>query len=485
MEQRGIILLGLGPGSPEMLTRQAWQTIENSSEIYLRTRQHPTVDGFPKDIQLHSFDYLYDEYESFDDVYACIVEEILELGRKPKGVVYAVPGHPFVAEATCPEIARRAREMQIPIFVVEGLSFLEPSFSALGVDPLPRTSIVDALEMVSGHHPPFPPDAPALIAQVYDQQIAAEIKITLMTVYPDEHPIRLVHGAGTVGSTVEELPLFELDRSEQIGLLTTLYLPPLGPATAMGAFQELIAHLRSPDGCPWDREQTHQSLRPNLLEEAYEVVSAIDANDPQEMAEEFGDLLLQVVLHAQIGSEYGEFNMADIIHGIHTKLVRRHPHVFGDENLDEPDAVIRNWERLKADERKQNGEIEKGLLDGVANALPALTQAQTYQKRVARVGFDWPEIGGTLDKICEEIEELRSAPDDEARASELGDLLFSVVNLARWLDIDAESALRESNERFRSRFAKVEQSARRQERELNEMPIDELENLWDAAKRGI
>jgi tetrapyrrole methylase family protein / MazG family protein len=482
MEHNGIILLGLGPGSPELLTRQAWQTIENSSEIYLRTRQHPTVNGFPKNIQIHSFDHLYDECGSFQDVYARIVDEIIDLGQKPKGVMYAVPGHPFVAEATCPEIARRAKEMQIPVFVVEGLSFLEPSFSALGIDPLPRISIVDALEMVSGHHPPFPPDAPALIAQVYDQQIAAELKITLMAVYPDEHPIRLVHRAGSAESIVEELPLFELDHSQQIGLLTTLYLPPLAPATSMEAFQELIAHLRSPEGCPWDREQTHQSLRPNLLEEAYEVVSAIDADDPQEMAEEFGDLLLQVVLHAQIGSEYGEFNMADVIQGIHTKLVRRHPHVFGDENLDKPDAVIRNWERLKADERKQKGELEKGLLDGVANALPALTQAQTYQKRVARVGFDWPEISGVIDKICEEIEELRSAPDDEARASELGDMLFSVVNLARWLDIDAESALRESNARFRSRFAKVEQSARRSERELSEMSIDELEDLWNDAK---
>lgn len=482
MENNGITLLGLGPGSPDLLTRQAWQTIEGASQIYLRTRQHPTVAGFPKTIQVHSFDHLYDEYESFDAVYARIVEAVITLGQKPEGVIYAVPGHPFVAETTCPEIARRARSMEIPVQVLEGLSFLEPTFTALGVDPLPLISIVDALELVSNHHPSFPPDAPALIAQLYDQQIASEVKITLMSVYPNEHPVRLVHGAGTSESLIEEVPLFEMDRSQHTGLLTTLYLPALGPATSMEAFQELIAHLRSPEGCPWDREQTHQTLRPNLLEEAYEVVSAIDADDPQAMAEEFGDLLLQVVLHAQIANEYGEFNLADVINGIHTKLVRRHPHVFSDENLDGPESVIRNWERLKAAERKENGEVEKGLLDGVANALPALTQAQTYQKRVARVGFDWPEVSGVLDKVCEEIEEIRTAPNDDARAAEMGDLLFSVVNLARWLDIDAESVLRQANARFHARFAKIEQAARQQEREVSDMSLEELDSLWNAAK---
>jgi tetrapyrrole methylase family protein/MazG family protein len=479
-----ITLLGLGPGAPELLTRQAWQIIKNATQIYLRTRQHPTIAGFPKTIQVHSFDHLYDEFESFDEVYSRIVSEVLSLGQRLNGVIYAVPGHPFIAEATCPEIYQRARDLKIPVEVVEGLSFLEPTFSALCKDPLPLTSVTDALVLVDGHHPPFPPDAPALVAQVYDQQIAAEVKITLMALYPDEHPIQLVHSAGMDNVVVEQLPLYQLDRSEHIGLLTTLYVPPLGPTTSMEAFQELIAHLRAPEGCPWDREQTHQTLRPNLLEEAYEVVSAIDADDPKAMAEELGDLLLQIVLHAQIGSEYGEFNLADVIQGVHTKLVRRHPHVFGDENIDDPDSVIRNWERLKANERNENGEVEKGLLDGVSKALPALTQAQTYQKRVVRVGFDWPEISGVIEKVCEEIEEIRSAPDDKARAAEMGDLLFSVVNLARWLNIDAESALREANARFRKRFAGIESAARQRGLALDQMSIAELDALWEAVKRG-
>ena len=479
----GITLLGLGPADANLITRQAWQLLESAQEIYLRTEQHPAVKNFPASLQVKSFDHLYQQNDSFERVYEQIVERIINLGQRPDGVIYAVPGHPFIAEATGPEIARQAKKKGIPCSLVAGLSFLEPAFSALGLDPLPQSSLVDALTLFTGHHPPFPPDAPALIAQIYDRQIAAEVKITLMAVYPDEHPVQLVHGAGSAAEIVEDLPLYAIDRSQHIGLLTTLYLPPLGPATSLESFQELVAHLRAPEGCPWDREQDHQSLRPNLLEEAYEVVDAIDKDDPAAMVEEFGDLLLQVVLHAQIASEYGEFTMADVINGIHTKLVRRHPHVFGDVNLDEAEVVIKNWERLKAEERKANGQNEKGLLDGVANAMPALTQAQTYQKRVVRVGFDWPDISGVMDKICEEIEEIHTAPDDDARASEVGDLLFAIVNLARWLKIDAESALRETNQRFRTRFAFIEQSARQQGRELGELSLDEMEALWQEAKK--
>jgi tetrapyrrole methylase family protein/MazG family protein len=292
-----------------------------------------------------------------------------------------------------------------------------------------------------------------------------------------------VHAAGTSYEKVEVLPLYKIDRSDQIGLLTTLYVPPLGPATSFEAFQEVIAHLRAPDGCPWDREQTHQSLRPHLLEEAYEVISALDADDPVAMQEEFGDLLLQVVLHAQIASEYGEFNMSDVIEGVHNKIVNRHPHVFGDIELREMDGVLLNWERMKAEERVANGEGEKSLLDGVAQALPALIQAEQYQQRVSRLGFDWKEIQGVIDKVNEELGEVFQAEDQKSRAIEMGDLIFAVVNLARWYDVDAESALREANARFRARFSQVEQAVHAQNRSISELSQDELESLWLATKK--
>ena len=482
-----IILLGLGPGDASLLTQQALKIIETSPEIYLRTIQHPTVASFPESIEVHSFDPLYDQLPTFDDVYAHIIDQVLELGRRPMGVLYAVPGHPFVAEATCPEIARRAHLEGLPVQVVEGLSFIEPTLTALGVDPLPHLAIVDALELASAHVPPFPPDSPALIAQLYSKEVASDVKLTLMETYPDEYPVRLVHAAGTPQWVVEDLPLFSIDQSQSIGLLTSLYLPPLETGTSFEAFQEIIAHLRAPDGCPWDREQDHQTLRTNLLEETYEALAALDADDPAHMREEFGDLLLQITLHAQIANEYGEFNINQVIKSIYDKIIRRHPHVFGDVKVDGVQNVLHNWEKLKAAERdelqKENGGTEKGLLDGVELALPALAQAEEIQARAARVGFDWPDTRGVVDKINEECQELLHAEDLASRADELGDLLFAVVNLARHYAIDAESALRETSTRFRKRFAHIEQTARQQGRPLNDLSMDEMESLWQEAKK--
>jgi tetrapyrrole methylase family protein/MazG family protein len=201
------------------------------------------------------------------------------------------------------------------------------------------------------------------------------------------------------------------------------------------------------------------------------------------MAEEFGDLLLQIVLNAQIGMEEGEFGMADILKGIYDKIIRRHPHVFGDVQVDGVGGVLKNWEKLKEKERAGNGEKEKGLLDGVPLALPALSQAQEIQDRAARVGFDWPEIEGVLDKITEEIQEVREVANEAELTAELGDLLFALVNLSRWKKIDAESALRGTNIRFKKRFSYVEQGARKQSRKLSEMTIEEMEALWQEAKK--
>ena len=482
-----ITLLGLGPGDPKLLTQAAIEVLASTPEVYLRTLHHPTIAAFPASVQLHSFDSLYDELPSFEQVYAQIIEQVLALGRRQKGVVYAVPGHPFVAEATCPEIARRARLEGLTVQVVEGLSFIEPTLTALGLDPLPQLAILDALELAHAHVPSFPPDTPALIAQVYSNTIANEVKLTLMEAYPDEHPVRLVHAAGTPDQIVEDLPLHSIDQSDSIGMLTSLFVLPLEKGTSFEGFQEIIAHLRAPNGCPWDREQTHQTLRTNLLEETYEALEALDADDPQKMREELGDLLLQITLHAQIANEYGEFNMAQLIKNIQDKIVRRHPHVFGDWKVSGVENVLQNWEKIKAAERDEeyleNGGPQKGLLDGVTKALPALTQAEEIQRRAARVGFDWPDTSGVVDKINEECHELVNAEDLASRADELGDLLFAVVNLARHYEIDAESALRETNTRFRKRFSHIEQSAREQGKSLNELTLDEMESLWQEAKK--
>jgi tetrapyrrole methylase family protein/MazG family protein len=481
MEYRGITLLGLGPGDPDLLTRRAWKVLESADEIYLRTRHHPAVEYLPGHLVVHSMDYLYEEGQTFEDVYRRIVEQILELGQRPQGVIYAVPGHPFIAESTGVEILRRAQQLSIPINVVEGVSFIGPTFSALGKDPFPQVSLVDALELAAGHVPCFPPDSPALIAQLYSKEVASDVKLTLMSVYPDDHPVRLVHAAGTPQEFVEDLALHQIDQNPRMGLLSTLYVPALEQGSSFETFQEIIAHLRAPDGCPWDREQTHRSLRPHLLEETYEALAAMDANDDQAMSEELGDLLLQIVLHAQIASETGGFSMTDVVRGIHHKIVRRHPHVFGDVDLQDVGGVLANWERLKAAERVEKGQGEASLLDGVALALPALTQAEQIQLRAARVGFDWPEIQGVVDKVQEEWQEVLKASEAE-RSDEIGDLLFAVVNLARWYKVEPESALREANIRFRRRFRYIENIAREQGVAVSKLSLGELERLWQKAK---
>jgi tetrapyrrole methylase family protein/MazG family protein len=366
--------------------------------------------------------------------------------------------------------------------IVEGLSFLEPTFSALGLDPCPRLTLLDAMELSTAHAPACPPDAPVLVAQIYSRLVASEVKMTLNAVFPDGHPARLVHAAGTKDQMVEDLSLYEIDRSEHIGLLTSLYIPALGEGTSFEAFQEVVAHLRAPDGCPWDREQTHQSLRMHLLEEAYEALTAIDAGNFDDMREELGDLLLQIVLQSQIASEEGEFTVNDVILGIYDKILRRHPHVFGDLKLEGVGHVLANWEKLKEQERNEKKE-EKGLLDGVPVALPALIQSQEYQERAARVGFDWPEIDGVLDKIAEEIQEIKQAISIEELESELGDLFFALVNLARWKKVDAESALRSTNTKFRRRFAFVERGAKAVGRSLSDMTLQEMDALWEKGKQ--
>jgi tetrapyrrole methylase family protein/MazG family protein len=481
----GIVLMGLGPGGADLLTRQAWQWLQEIPEIYVRTRQHPTLAGFPQALKVISFDDLYETSEQFEEVYEKIITRVLELGQRPGGVTYAVPGHPFVAEATCPEIARQAHEMGIPVRVIEGLSFIEPTFTALGLDPFPRTELVDALDLASLHTPPFPPDQPALVAQIYSREVAADVKLTLTAVYPDTHPVRLVHAAGSPEQVVEDLQLYEIDRSKHVGLLTTLYLPPFAPDAAVEGFQEIVAHLRAPDGCPWDKEQTQQSLGPSLLEETYEALSALEAGDPESFREELGDLLLLLVMESQIASEDGDFNFAEVVQGISRKIVYRHPHVFGEMQVDGTAGVLKNWENLKEAERKakrKGNDRPKGIFDELPKALPALMQAQEYQDRAAHVGFDWPSIDGVVDKFMEEWREVEAASEPEEREMELGDLLFAAVNLVRWNKLDAESLLRQANQRFKQRFAHIEQSARAQNRKLTELSLDEMEALWQEAK---
>jgi tetrapyrrole methylase family protein / MazG family protein len=356
------------------------------------------------------------------------------------------------------------------------------TFDVLGIDPPSKLVLLEAQTLASAHVPPYPPDVHALVININSQELALHLRDVFLTAYPKEHIVFVVRDGQK-----KEQRILEFGQGE-FSAEIAFYIPALGEGTSFESFSEIVAHLRAPNGCPWDREQTHESLRKHLLEESYEAISAIDSGDISDMREEFGDLLLQVVLQSQIANEEGQFNINQVIHGIHSKIVRRHPHVFGDLELDGVQGVLANWEKLKEKERgekkeKSEKKEEKGLLDGVPLALPALSQAQEYQDRAARVGFDWPEIEGVLDKIKEEIDEIKNAESDFELASEIGDLLFAIVNLARWKHIDAESALRATNQKFKKRFAYVEQGAKRQARNLSELSLDEMETFWTQAKK--
>jgi len=312
---------------------------------------------------------------------------------------------------------------------------------------------------------------------------ALDAAALLRALYPVDHAVAGLDGAPD--SSVGVVTAAELDSGAH-------FVPALvgewNTASPHG-LPWLVARLRAPDGCPWDREQTHQSLAKFLLEEAYEVYDALDAGSTPELAEELGDLLLQIVLHAQYAAEDGVFDMTDVYRHVMTKIVRRHPHVFGDVVAESAADVIRNWEQIKAAERSANGPSRKpasadmpAAFAGLSRSLPALAYAQEMQERAASLGYDWPDIVGILDKVAEEAAELVQAADDIERREEVGDLLLVMVNLARRLGVDAEAALRGASAKFARRFASIERAAAAREVDLRSLSLEELEELWQAAK---
>ena len=477
-----ITIVGLGPGDSHLLTREAWELLSTATAVYLRTAKHPAVADLPPTVKRISFDHIYDTADSFADVYQSIVAQLIQLGCEDD-IIYAVPGHPFMGEATVTALMMATKEAGISVTVVAGLSFVEPVLAAVGVDGLDSLQLYDALEVVGYHYPPFSPDTPLLLGQVYNRLLASELKLILMVVYPDEHPVFLIHAAGTNAEIVESIPLYAIDRSEHISYMTSLYIPPLPLKSALNALAESVATLRGPHGCPWDQEQTPKSMRSGFLEEVSELLDALDTNDVQNICEELGDVLFHLVMQAQMAAETETFKLTDVVAGIEAKIRRRHPHVWGDWDVSDSTQVVFNWEMLK---RQEKGEqTPKSVLDNVPKALPALARSQKIQNRVRKVGFDWPNIEGVFAKLDEEILELKTATSPLEITSELGDVLFVVANLAHWLGVDAETALREANVRFSQRFHIVEQLANDRALDLKALDFAALDRLWEEAKENL
>lgn len=493
-----IIVVGLGPGDPDFLTAGAAKILEATPTVYLRTAKHPTVPFLNPQLKLESFDDIYDRSQNFAEVYATITARLLQLARtSDTAIVYAVPGHPLVGETSVLKLLNEAEAQGIETQVVAGLSFIEPVCTALKLDPLQEgLTILDATELAMRPEQSLPRDKgyslpvlrPLLISQIYNARLAGGVKLALMENYPDEHPVILLRGAGLQGADFAqlEIPLYELDRHPEItDHLTCAYVPPLPILQAVGTFeavQYVVARLRAPDGCPWDREQTHASLKRYLIEETYEAIHALD-EEPDKLAEEFGDLLLQVVLHAQIAADEGDFTLADVMGELTNKLIRRHPHVFGETKISGLAEHGRNWEQIKQAERAAKGEGAKSALAGVPHDMPALLQAQNLTRKAADLGFEWRSYDDVIAKLVEEVAELQNAPTNEARLEEMGDVLQMLTNAARWLNLDAEEALRLSNNKFRRRFEQWEEIVRERDLNPHQLALPELVQLWHEARQ--
>lgn len=478
-----LAIVGLGPGSVDDITRRVWQALENAPTVILRTSRHPCAIALPCADTMIACDDLYETHSAFADVYDAIVERVMSAVASGD-VVYAVPGDPMIGEATTAKLRAAAEQAGITVEILPGISFIEPSLALVGIDGIDGVQIHDALTLGAMHHPQINPDYPALISQVYSPAIASDLKLTLMNQYPDEFPVMLIHAAGSDDAQVERVSLYEIDRSPHISHLTSLYLPALGEMSSFEQFQAIIAHLRAPEGCPWDQEQTHESLRRYIVEETHEVLDAIDRQDWDALAEELGDVLLQVVLHTQIAIDDGEFKMSDVLRAVNSKMIRRHPHVFGDVSADNAAQVVTNWEAIKQQEKAGRADTApESLLSGIPAGLAPLAQSLRLQHKAAKVGFDWPDIAPVADKLREELAELLAAETAEDRLKELGDILFVVVNLGRHVGVDdPETALRLTNLKFRTRFQAVENAVRKSGKPWDAFTLDELDRYWNAAK---
>lgn len=465
-----VTVVGLGPAGPELLTAETERLLNGGDPVWLRTARHPAAAGLAIS---GSFDDYYDQHESFEDVYVAIVARLVELAGEHGSIVYAVPGSPTVAEHTV-ELLRSAEG--IDLNVRPAMGFTDLCWNALGIDPMAEAvTIVDAHRIATDTAGRL---GPMLVTQVHSPEVLDDVMLALDDVAPGE--VTILKGLGTDDEHVETVEWVDLASSVSPDHLTSLWVPKLAEpvAAAFVRFDELVRRLRSE--CPWDGEQTHESLRPYLLEETYEVLEALDAvtatgDDPEsdayfDLEEELGDLLFQIFFHSRLAAEEGRFTVADVAQGIHDKLYRRHPHVFGNADAAE---TIAGWEAAKQIEKSR-----ESAMDGIPTTLPALMHALKTQKRAASVGFTGPDLGWALGDVADELAEVTEDPS----AHEVGDLLYAAVQVARMLDVNPELALREASERFAERFRIVERSAHSDGATLADESYEALGRRWADAK---
>ncbi|OPJ61076.1 nucleoside triphosphate pyrophosphohydrolase [Clostridium oryzae] len=478
-----IRIVGLGPGNYEALTIGTIEALKNCPYTILRTEKHPTVEYLKKEgIVYSTYDYAYEKFDSFDEVYEFIANDVINKWIEHGDIIYAVPGHPLVAEKSVSLIIDHCKNNGINYEVIPAVSFIDVIMESLEIDPIEGFKIIDAFDI---KNQVMDKRTGVVISQVYDKFIASEVKLNLLSYYRDDTEIYFIRAAGIKDmEVVKKISLYELDRQEEIDHLTSIYIPK--DENNGKDFQDLINimdTLIGENGCPWDREQTHESIKRALIEESYEAVEAIDQKDDDKIVEELGDVLFQVVFHAALGKEEGYYNINDIIIAICDKMILRHPHVFGTKKVENSDEVLVNWDEIK---KEENGyETITDEMKHIARILPALIRAEKIQNKAKKVNFDWDKVEGALDKVKEEYIELKEVYKGKNRArilEEMGDLLFSIVNVARFMNLDSEEALNAASDKFIRRFDYMEKAALKSGVELKDMTLEQMNSLWEESK---
>lgn len=477
-----IEVIGLGAGDINQLSLGIYKKLTNTeTTIFTRTIDHPVIDSLQAEgVRFESFDAMYEEEEQFGTVYDRITEALLKHATEAsETLIYTVPGHPMLAEKT---VQLLLLQEEVEVTVVGGQSYLDDLFTSLKIDPIEGFQFIDGTSfnrsaLGYSHH--------LIFCQVYDRFIASNVKLALLEDLPADYKVTIIEAAGSEQERITMIPLEELDHSMEISNLTSVYVPPAPPTVLNHTFsrlREVMATLRGPGGCPWDQEQTHESLREYTIEEVYELIDAIDAEDDDNIIEELGDILMHVMLHSQIGEDAGYFTIEDVIRSITDKMIFRHPHVFSNTKVDSVDDVNKNWEELK---KQEKGDERKSVLDGIPKHLPSLAKAFKIQKKAAKVGFNWENVTDIWEKLDEEVKEVQEAIQMKSMneiEDEFGDVLFVLANLTRYYKINPEIALNRANQKFISRFTFIEEQFEKKRANINKATLEEMDAYWNEAK---
>ncbi len=472
-----IQIIGLGAGSIEDLTIKAHKALQENIPTYARTERHPIIQDLRENIDIKTFDDYFEKYESFDEVYEKIKETIIESSKQNEKINYCTAGSPYYGDIVTKKLIDEYKD-EINIIIIDGISFLDKCIKLSGYSDYKSIGILDCLEADEFS---FDVNSFNVVTQVYDLEIASQLKLKLMEIYPDDAAVLIID---VLEENVKKIPLFMLDQEKKYGFSTYFCILPIEFSKKtvynVNNLCRIVRILRGPDGCPWDKKQTHNSVRQCVIEEAYEVVDAIDNDDQDNLVEELGDLLFQVVFHSELGSEEGYFNINDVVNNVCNKMYSRHPHVFGNVKADNVDDALKTWEVSKQKEKNLNSYTDN--LKNVPKALSTLSRSYKIQKRAAEVGFDWPNEQGSILKIKEEILEFIEEFDKndlEKMEDEFGDLLFALVNFARFVKINPDIALNKTINKFINRFEYIENNSTK---DLKEMTLKEMDELWEKSK---